>query len=343
MCRSSHGARTLSYGAPSRRPAGVGESRGGSLDGSRDRRSTARRRRREPALTTVASLARDWARRAPHQVAMREKDFGIWQEYTWDARGTSSSTPPTACWPSASSPATGCRSTPRTGPSGSSSTSPPSPCAASPSASTRPTRRPRSSTCSATAAPSVHLAEDQEQVDKVLDVDRSRARRPAHDHLRRAARPAGLRRRPADVVGGLPRPRARAPRRPTPARSSERMAARRARRRDDARLHVGHDRAAQGRDAHQRQRRVLDRARSSTLRDRLPGGKLPDARRPDRHLPPAVPHRRADLLDVAPRRRAAASSTSPSRSRRSPPTSARSSRRCSSPSPGSGRSSTPAS
>ena len=35
-------------------------------------------------VTTVATLARDWARRAPHQVAMREKDLGIWQEYTWD-------------------------------------------------------------------------------------------------------------------------------------------------------------------------------------------------------------------------------------------------------------------
>ena len=33
--------------------------------------------------TTVASLARDWARDQPRQVAMREKDFGIWQEYTW--------------------------------------------------------------------------------------------------------------------------------------------------------------------------------------------------------------------------------------------------------------------
>jgi len=33
--------------------------------------------------TTVASLARDWARRAPDQIAMREKDFGIWQQYTW--------------------------------------------------------------------------------------------------------------------------------------------------------------------------------------------------------------------------------------------------------------------
>jgi long-chain acyl-CoA synthetase len=34
-------------------------------------------------VTTVASLARDWAVRAPAQVAMREKDFGIWREYTW--------------------------------------------------------------------------------------------------------------------------------------------------------------------------------------------------------------------------------------------------------------------
>lgn len=33
--------------------------------------------------TTVASLARDWAQRAPAQVAMREKDFGIWKEYDW--------------------------------------------------------------------------------------------------------------------------------------------------------------------------------------------------------------------------------------------------------------------
>ncbi len=34
-------------------------------------------------VTTVASLARDWAQRAPGQVAMREKDFGIWREITW--------------------------------------------------------------------------------------------------------------------------------------------------------------------------------------------------------------------------------------------------------------------
>ena len=33
---------------------------------------------------TVATLVRDWAQRQPDAVAMREKDFGIWQEYSWD-------------------------------------------------------------------------------------------------------------------------------------------------------------------------------------------------------------------------------------------------------------------
>ncbi len=33
--------------------------------------------------STVASRVRDWAERRPNAVAMREKDFGIWQEITW--------------------------------------------------------------------------------------------------------------------------------------------------------------------------------------------------------------------------------------------------------------------
>ncbi len=32
---------------------------------------------------TVAARALEWSRKIPNQVAMREKDFGIWQEYTW--------------------------------------------------------------------------------------------------------------------------------------------------------------------------------------------------------------------------------------------------------------------
>ncbi len=35
------------------------------------------------SATTVASLARDRAASAPGQVAMRDKEFGIWQEYKW--------------------------------------------------------------------------------------------------------------------------------------------------------------------------------------------------------------------------------------------------------------------
>ena len=36
------------------------------------------------AIPTVAWRAREWAQKMPQQVAMREKDFGIWREYTWD-------------------------------------------------------------------------------------------------------------------------------------------------------------------------------------------------------------------------------------------------------------------
>jgi long-chain acyl-CoA synthetase len=35
------------------------------------------------AFPTVAWLARDWAERTPGAVAMRDKNLGIWQERTW--------------------------------------------------------------------------------------------------------------------------------------------------------------------------------------------------------------------------------------------------------------------
>jgi len=37
----------------------------------------------ETGFSTIASLARHWAVEHPTNVAMREKDFGIWHEYTW--------------------------------------------------------------------------------------------------------------------------------------------------------------------------------------------------------------------------------------------------------------------
>ncbi|HEX6194663.1 MAG TPA: AMP-binding protein [Jiangellaceae bacterium] len=36
-----------------------------------------------PTTTTLATRIRDWAAKAPDQVAMRHKHFGIWQEITW--------------------------------------------------------------------------------------------------------------------------------------------------------------------------------------------------------------------------------------------------------------------
>ncbi len=38
----------------------------------------------EGAVETVASLAQEWAKNRPKQIALREKDFGIWQEYSWE-------------------------------------------------------------------------------------------------------------------------------------------------------------------------------------------------------------------------------------------------------------------
>jgi long-chain acyl-CoA synthetase len=38
-----------------------------------------------PTVTTLATRVREWATRAPDQVAMRHKHLGVWQEITWSA------------------------------------------------------------------------------------------------------------------------------------------------------------------------------------------------------------------------------------------------------------------
>src|SRR3990170_4533287 len=37
----------------------------------------------EVGFKSPPAYVRDWAEREPNRVAMREKDFGIWQEITW--------------------------------------------------------------------------------------------------------------------------------------------------------------------------------------------------------------------------------------------------------------------
>ena len=127
---------------------------------------------------------------------------------------------------------------------------------------------------------------------------------------------AGIRRRTAAAVGRLPRARAASTAQQHPGAVADADGRGATRRRDDAGLHLGHDRPAQGGDAHQRQRRVL-RSQIAALRGPACPAAPPGPERPDRDLPPAVPRRRADLLDVAPGRRRRRCSTSPSRSTRS--------------------------
>ena len=222
-------------------------------------------------VTTVASLARDWARRTPHHVAMREKDFGIWQEYTWDET-----------WKLVLDAAHGLLALgverrrpgldPRRGPP---RVGHPRPRhrrrarhhgRALPDQPGRRGRVPARPTRGASGAPR-----------RGPGAGRQGARRSPRGSpsLRTIVylEPRGLqrlRRRPADVVGRLPRARPRAPRR-APRRRRRAAWPRPSRRRDDARLHVGHHRPAEGGDAHQRQRRLLPSTRSSTLPERLPG------------------------------------------------------------------------
>ena len=155
--------------------------------------------------------------------------------------------------------------------------------------------------------------------------------------------PRGIRGRYDDPtlmsLGGVPRARPRSTATSDPHAVARARWRRPARRPGHPDLHLGHDRAAQGRDAQRRQRRVRDRgARARTARS--------PTRRPARDdllavLPPAQPRRRADLHAPGSTRPPAPRSTSPSRSRPCRRTSARCSRRSSSGSRGSGRSCSP--
>ena len=162
-------------------------------------------------MATVASLARDWAGRTPNHVAMREKDFGIWQEYSWDQTWNlvldaahallaldvevgdrvSIHAEDRPEWVILDLAAVAVRGI---------------------TVGLYPTNPAAEVEYLLTdSAANVHLAEDQEQVDKVLRV--SIARLAAHDRVPRTPRSRRLRRQPAPGVGRVPRPRRQAPRR----------------------------------------------------------------------------------------------------------------------------------
>ena len=110
-------------------------------------------------------------RQMPDAVALREKDLGIWRELTWaDVLGARPARRARAARPGRRRPATGSRSTPRTGPSGSSPT-----WARSPSRATSVGLYPTNPAAEVgyllgDSGARVLVAEDQEQVDKALAV-----------------------------------------------------------------------------------------------------------------------------------------------------------------------------
>ncbi len=111
----------------------------------------------------------------------------------------------------------------------------------------------------------VHLAEDQEQVDKVVESGTRSVSRSREDRLPRTPRSAVVRRRPPSVLGRLPRSR------PHPSRAASQHGRGRnggggGGRHHDARLHLGHHRPAEGCDADQRQRRRSPSTSSSSPR-----------------------------------------------------------------------------
>ena len=226
----------------------------------------------DAGVVTVATLARDWARRAPHQVAMREKDLGIWQEYTWDRVWNDVLDAAHALLALGVEP--GDR--------------------VSIHSEDRPewvildiaTVAVRAITVGlyptnpaaeveyllGDSGATVHLAEDQEQVDKVF------ASPDTGVGLRRSSTSSPVGSPPTTTTassrGTTSSSSAASTAPPTPAPSSERMAEATRRRRDHARLHVGHDRTAEGGDAHQRQLR-LRRRLLVRQPERLPDGKAP--------------------------------------------------------------------
>ena len=116
------------------------------------------------------------------------------------------------------------------------------------------------------------VVEDQEQVDKVISIA-DRLPKLQHDHLRRAARPQGLRpRQPAFL-------RARAGARAARSCAAnagadgwwlDEIAKGKGARRQRHALHLGHHRPAQGRDAHARQHRRLGAERQQVRRLHAP-------------------------------------------------------------------------
>jgi long-chain acyl-CoA synthetase len=105
----------------------------------------------------------------PDRVALREKRHGIWRDITWSDYLANCELVAYALPRSGSAPPTASRSSPRTGRSGSTSTSAPT-CCGPPSSASTPRTRPEIRYLLRDSGARVLVAEDQEQVDKAMEV-----------------------------------------------------------------------------------------------------------------------------------------------------------------------------
>ena len=249
---------------------------------------------------------------------MREKDLGIWRAITWREYGERAQARSASAWSRSgcsrgdvvSILADTCRS-------GSTPTWACCAPAASPTASTRPTRPAQVEYIVNDSGTRFLFVENEEQLDKILEV-RERCPRPAQDRRLRHGGPARLQ-RPAGDVASTSCSSSAASYDDGASRGlwSSCVAASQARRPGDPRLHLGHDRPAQGRDAHPPQHRASSCGYADAF---IPLGEGDE----QLVLPAAVPHRRAHLHASSCRCTPAPSSTSPRASRRCRRTCARS-------------------
>ena len=258
---------------------------------------------RENVYQTLPQKIREWASRTPNAVAMREKDLGIWREITW-----------AQLWEDVLAAAHGLLALgiqPGDRVSIHSEDRPEWVILDLATVAVRgitvglyPTNPAAEVKYLLSDSGSrIHLAEDQEQADKVMEVivclpDLER------DHPCRAPRLSSMaRRRPVHLLGRTSWRWGGRHRAENPEAVENDHGGGAGRRRDDPRLHVGYHRPAQRGDAHQCQLLLLS-ADTVIMADRSDRRAmcLPNQIRPDPDLSAPLPCRRANLLDLDPGR-----------------------------------------
>jgi branched-chain amino acid transport system ATP-binding protein len=205
------------------------------------------RRHRHARGDTIPAMFWNAVPQRGDKVWMRQKELGIWRSWSWAQTGDAVRESPAACWPGLRAAATRPPSSPTPSSNGCWPTWPCCPAAACPTASTPPMPPAQVHYLCEDSRTSMLFVEDDEQLDKALEV-RAPAAAAAQDRRVRHGRPARPRRPGRDEPGRTARAGPRATTRP-PRCVMQRVPAGASRRPGHPGLHLGHHRQAQGRDA----------------------------------------------------------------------------------------------